>query len=91
MAEVIVRFAEPILGADEIAYRAEAWVAAMPDGLWEGWIEFKSLAGGTSLRSPRETTRPNRVDAVYWASGLTGIYLDGALARALNVTPAPRT
>lgn len=56
----------------------------MPDGMWEGWIEFAPIGGGTALRSPRETTQPNRKDAAYWASGLTAIYLEGALGRALN-------
>ena len=40
--------------------------------------------GGHTLRSARETTQPNRTDAEYWARGLTTIYLEGALARALN-------
>jgi hypothetical protein len=33
--------------------------------------------------SARETTQPNRVDTEYWATGLTPIYLEGALRRAL--------
>jgi hypothetical protein len=36
------------------------------------------------VRSPRETTQPNRADTEYWATGLTPVYLDGALARALK-------
>ena len=36
------------------------------------------------LRSPRETTQPNRQDVEYWATGLTPVYLEGALRRALN-------
>src|SRR5688500_18258319 len=66
----------------------------MGDGRWEGWVEFIPTAGGTPVRSPRETTQPNRVDAEYWASGLSRTYLEGALERALRrpigktVTPA---
>jgi hypothetical protein len=56
----------------------------MPGGLWEGWIEFVPLDGGPAVRSPRETTQPNGRDAAYWASGLTPIYLEGSLGRALN-------
>jgi hypothetical protein len=58
----------------------------MPDGLWEGWIEFIPTDGGAPLRSRRETTQPNRDDAVYWATGLTPVYLEGALERALRPT-----
>src|SRR5262249_20090927 len=40
------------------------------------------------LRSPRETTQPNRTDTEYWSTGLSLVYLEGALSRAL-ATPAP--
>ena len=84
MAEVLAQFADPVAGPDGRAYRAQACGGPMPDGIWEGWIEFAPIGGGTAFRSPRETTQPNRKDAVYWATGLTGIYLEGALDRALN-------
>ena len=44
-------------------------------------IEFVPVHGGTPLRSSRETTQPNKADAEYWASGLTMVYLEGALER----------
>ena len=84
MAEVLTQFADPVAGPDGHAYRAQACGGPMPDGVWEGWIEFAPVRGGTPFRSPRETTQPNRKDAVYWATGLTAIYLEGALDRALN-------
>jgi hypothetical protein len=93
MAEVLTECSEPIVGADGIAYRAQATGAPMPDGMWEGWIEFVPIAGGTPLRTSRETTQPNRRDAVYWATGLTPVSLEGALDRALHPlvrhVPAP--
>jgi hypothetical protein len=84
MAEVLAQFADPVADDAGHRYRAQACGAPMPDGLWEGWIEFEPLNGGTPVRSPRETTQPNLKDAAYWASGLTAIYLEGALKRALN-------
>ena len=85
MSEVLVKFAEPVLSYKQTSYRAQACAAAMKDGLWEGWIEFIPIApGGAPLRSPRETTQPNRVDTLYWATGLTSTYLEGALVRALG-------
>lgn len=86
MAEVLARFNEPVVDQYRREYRAQACGAPMPDGLWEGWIEFVPLDGGPAVRSPRETTQPNGRDAAYWASGLTPIYLEGALTRALNPT-----
>jgi len=84
MAEVLAEYPEPVVADDGTAYRAQACGSPNADGLWEGWIEFVAIGDGTAIRSPRETTQPNRVDTVYWASGLTPIYLEGALSRALN-------
>jgi hypothetical protein len=56
----------------------------MDDGLWQGWIEFTPLGGGAPMRSGRETTQPNRADLVYWATGLSPVYLEGALRRAVD-------
>jgi hypothetical protein len=83
MREVFVQFAEPLL-VDRTQYRAQACGASMNDGLWEGWIEFIPLDGGALLRTGRETTQPNRTDTLYWATGLSPTYLEGALERALS-------
>ena len=83
MAEVLAEFAE-VLVDQGISYHAHACGAQMSDGKWQGWLEFVPLNGGPPLRSPRETTQPNRTDAAYWATGLTGVYLEGALQRALH-------
>src|SRR5262245_28363581 len=63
----------------------------MADGLWQGWIEFEPVDGGAPIRSSRETTQPNRTDTEYWATGLTPIYLEGALRRALEGPVPVRT
>ena len=54
------------------------------DGRWEGWIEFSDVDTGVVIRSGRETTQPSRDDVMYWATGLTRVYLEGALERALT-------
>lgn len=84
MAEVLAQFADPLSTTDGTRYIAQACGAPNEHGLWEGWIEFVPVHGGTPLRSARETTQPNKADAEYWATGLTGVYLEGALNRALN-------
>jgi hypothetical protein len=61
----------------------------MADGSWQGWIEFVPVNAGVPVRTPRETTQPNRTDTQYWATGLTPVYLEGALARALTKPAAP--
>ena len=62
------------------------------DGTWEGWIEFVSQDGSEIVRSDRETTQPNLPGLEYWATGLTRVYFEGALERALTPTgdvPSP--
>ena len=62
----------------------------MPDGLWQGWLEFLPTDGGTALR--RGAKRRNRTgrDTEYWATGLTQVYLEGALQRALEARDVTR-
>jgi len=84
MAEVFVQFATPVAARDGTVYRAQACGAPNADRMWEGWIEFLPVGGGPPVRSPRETTQPNRSGAAYWATGLTPVYLEGALHRALH-------
>lgn len=93
MAEVLIAFEEPIAHADGTRYQARVCGRVGDDGLWEGWIEFHPVAGGAPLPSPRETQQPNRTDLMYWATGLSVAYLEGALDRARRAAapsvPAP--
>ena len=81
MAEVVYLFTEPIV-ADGRAYKAQV-CGRIAGHVWEGWIEFEDPHGEV-LRTARETTQPKRDDLIYWASGLSMTYLEGAFARALN-------
>jgi hypothetical protein len=65
-------------------YIAQACGRERDDRIWEGWLEFVPDDGSVVLRSQRETTQPNRTAIEYWASGLTPIYLKGALERTLT-------
>jgi hypothetical protein len=88
MAEVLVEFDAAFPGPDGARYAPRACARMADDGRWEGWIEFSDVETGAVIRSARETTQPSRDDVMYWATGLTRVYLEGALDRALN--PAPR-
>jgi hypothetical protein len=88
MAEVLVQFTTPVISEDGHLYMPQACGGISENGLWEGWIEFTSENTGEVVRSARETTQPNRNDTLYWAKGLTEVYLEGALKRALG-TPVP--
>lgn len=84
MAEVLVQFTTPVKGEDGELYQSRACGAIADDGLWNGWLEFTSQRTGEVVRSGRETTQPNRDDLLYWAEGLSEVYLEGALERALR-------
>jgi hypothetical protein len=90
MAEILAQFHVPVASTDGRSYLARACGGKAADGLWQGWVEFTPLEGGATIRSPRETTQPNRVDTEYWAGGLTPVYLEGALQRALSGPPPTR-
>jgi len=89
MARVVsVYQRSPLALSDGRILTAQACGREREDGLWEGWLEFVPDDGSAVLRSQRETTQPNLVDLEYWATGLTPVYLQGALERTLTPPPA---
>ena len=82
MAEVLVSFDQPV--RDELGeYHARAVGRLADDGMWEGWIEFTAIDGSTEvLLTGAESRQPEREHLVYWATGLTPVFLEGALQRA---------
>jgi len=82
MAEVLVQYQEP-LSAKGKTYIPRVCGRPAPDGGWEGWIEFEPEDGSTVLRSRRETRQSDRHALLYWATGLTHVYLEGSLERTL--------
>src|SRR5262245_14639927 len=69
---------------------ARAYAGQQPGGLWEGWFVFFPVSGGEALATDRETTQSKREDIVYWSSGISPTYLEGALRRALDLRPEAR-
>jgi hypothetical protein len=82
MAEVLLSFDAPV--TDESgSYHARVVGRRADDGMWEGWLEFDLLdRAGETLVGPVESRQPEREHLTYWASGLTPVYLEGALDRA---------
>jgi hypothetical protein len=91
MSEILVKYDEPITAPDGTSYFAQAVGSEMQGGQWEGWIEFfPEDDAGTAVESGRETTQPNRANLELWAQGLTGVYLEGALDRAISLVERPQ-
>ena len=84
MGDVLLDYERPVVDPGGVRYAARACGRETEAGLWEGWIEFIPSDGSPVLRSERETTQPNRADTEYWATGITPIYLEGALRRTLE-------
>ena len=71
-------------------WRPRAYHDPRPDGAWDGWLVFFPLAGGVAIASGRpETTQSTFEALVLWAAGLTPVYLEGALVRALKAAEQP--
>ena len=90
MADVFVEYDTVLVGPDGTGWAPRACGRADASGLWEGWIEFVPDRAAEPVRTQRETQQPNRDDLMYWAQGLTHVYLESALTRALGparVTP----
>jgi hypothetical protein len=77
----LLQYETPVADGEDV-YLARACGRVLENGQWEGWIEFEPEGGGPTLRTARETTQPNWSDLEYWATGLSAVYLDGALRRA---------
>jgi hypothetical protein len=52
--------------------------------LWAGTIVFRCRDGDGVRITPEETEQPSRDDLLYWATGLSTVYLDGAFDRAAS-------
>lgn len=85
MSEALVEY-DTVLAADDGSRWLARTCGRSGEGtMWEGWIEFVPLEGeARPIRSRRESTQPSRESLVYWATGLTPVYLKGALDRALD-------
>jgi hypothetical protein len=84
MAEVIHHHSTHVRTPAGRLFKTRVWGERQPDGLWTGWLEFDDEVG-TTWRTDRETTQPNREALDYWASGLEPVYVEGAFARAQPV------
>jgi hypothetical protein len=71
-------------------YRPRAYGDPQPDGRWDGWLVFFPVRGGAAVASASPDTTQSTLGALAdWSLGLTPVYLDGALARALRVSQRP--
>jgi hypothetical protein len=78
---------EGLLTSERGTYRARVYGERMSDGRWAGSLIFVPEGSGRVIATHRETTQSTLADLAYWASGLSEVYLEGALARGLALQP----
>jgi hypothetical protein len=78
----------PLINAGGRSYSPRAYSDPQPDGTWAGWLVFP-LGGGAAIASDRETTQVTFDELLMWASSLSSVYVEGALARALQLAEQP--
>ena len=83
MTDVMMQLSETVSDARG-TFHARAMASGRGDGSWEGWLEFIPAGADASIRyaTPIETHQHDRATMERWASGLTRVYAEGALARA---------
>jgi len=85
MTERITELSEVISSARG-AFSSRVMARGSGDGSWEGWLEFAPVGKETAaFVTGIETHQHDRVALERWASGLTRVYAEGALARATAV------
>jgi hypothetical protein len=85
MADVFRSFDEPIRHSSG-SYAARVVGRHASDGMWEGWLEFVPIEPGQSevIVSSVESRQPAREHLEYWAKGLSVVYAEGSLDRAVH-------
>lgn len=91
MDTLFQQFERPMTDGSGNSYLVFVQGRSRPHDTWEGWLVFERQRDSRRFSTPVETTQPDAQAVLYWASGLTNTYLEGALDRALSVSIAPRS
>jgi hypothetical protein len=96
MDRLLQQFEQPIVDRNGDLYDVFLYGRSRPGDTWQGWLVFQRRGDLTQFSTGVETTQPNAEAVLYWATGLSDAYFEGALNRArrppreIEVTlPAP--
>lgn len=87
MDRLLQQFEQPVVDRDGETYDVFLYGRSRPGDTWQGWLVFQRRTDLARLATGVETTQPNAEAVLYWATGLTGAYFDGALDRAKRPQP----
>ena len=83
MAELLQEYTTVMTSPDGATYTVRSYGEERDDNTWIGWLEFEPEdPEEPTLTTDQETSQPNRTAVEYWASGLEGVYFEGAFERA---------
>jgi len=89
MQRLLQTFDTPFTDRNGDVYIVELYGNSRPGDTWQGSLAFVRRGSGRRLATGAETTQPTADALLYWASGLTPTYFDGAFERAQS-SPSER-
>jgi len=82
MDRLLQTFEAPYIDSDGAVYDILLYGRSRPADTWQAWLAFSRREDRQEFVTEPETTQPSAEAVLYWATGLTPAYFDGAFARA---------
>lgn len=87
MPEILTELDTTFVSPEGDEYYLQVGGEQLASGMWEAWLEFVPLDDSLEvLLTPTETTQPTREDVLLWSETLNQVFLQGAFARAVQVS-----
>ena len=84
MDRLLQQFEHQVADAAGTVFNIYLYGRSRPHDTWQGWLVFERIPDGQRFSTDVETTQSNAEGILYWATGLTDAYFEGALQRALR-------
>lgn len=89
MERLLQAFDTPYTDGSGDVYDVHLYGRSRAHDTWQGWIVFTRRRDGRTFPTGVETTQPSAEAVLYWATGLTDPYFDGAFERAARPASSP--
>ena len=87
MSEILADLDTTTVSPEGDEYYVQVVGQHLATSAWEAWLEFVPFDDALEvLRTTTETTQTTREDVVRWSETLTQVYLQGAFARAVDIS-----
>ena len=89
MERLLQSFDAPLHARTGDIYDVQVFGRSRPGDTWQAWLVFRRRRDLETFTTGSETTQPSEAAVLYWATGLSATYLEGALARAQRQLSQP--